>query len=171
MNAPQTHDASRRLGPGEYWFEDVAVGDHYDTGHIVVTESHIVGFAGLSGDLFDVHMDDEFARAQGFPARIAHGLLGLAMADGLKNRSSVRIMAVASLGWNWNFKGAIIAGDRIGVHVAVKAKRLTSKGDRGILTLGFTVRNQRGEIVQDGETALLTRLRPTDLDSKQLAAG
>ncbi|QCI64125.1 MaoC family dehydratase [Phreatobacter stygius] len=153
-------DATRLLGPGEYWFEDLRVGDHYTTGHIVITDAHIVGFAGLSGDFFDLHMDDEFARSQGFQARVAHGLLGLAMADGLKNRSSVRIMAVASLGWNWNFKGPILAGDRIGVTVEVKARRLTSKGDRGIATLGFTVTNQHGAVVQDGETALLTRLKP-----------
>jgi len=150
----------RPLGPGEYWFEDLREGDHYETGKIVMTDAHIVGFAGLSGDLFDVHMDDDFAREQGFAGRIAHGLLGLAMADGLKNRSSVRIMAVASLGWNWNFRGPILVGDRIGVTVTVKSKRLTSKGERGITMLGFIVTNQRGEVVQEGETALLTRLRP-----------
>jgi acyl dehydratase len=152
----------RRLKPGEYWFEDLILGDHYDTGHIVVTEAHIVGFAGLSGDFFDLHVDDEFARANGFPARVAHGLLGLAMADGLKNRSPVRIVVIASLGWNWSFKGPILAGDRIGVAVAVKAKRLNSKADRGILTLGFTVRNQRHEIVQEGEATLITPLKPVE---------
>lgn len=150
----------RLLEPGEYWFEDLAVGDHYRTGHIVVTDAHIIGFAGLSGDFFDLHMDDEFARAQGFEGRVAHGLLGLALADGLKNRSSVRIMAVASMGWNWNFKGPILAGDRIGVEVRVKALRLTAKGGRGLTTLHFSVTNQHGVVVQDGETGLLTRLRP-----------
>src|SRR3954447_4317937 len=92
-----TDETPRRLTPGEYRFEDLAIGDHYDTGHIVVTEAHIVGFAGLSGDFFDLHVDDEFARSQGFPARVAHGLLGLAMADGLKNRSPVRIIVTAAL--------------------------------------------------------------------------
>ena len=155
-----TSSSGRLLEPGEYWFEDLRDGDHYATGHIVITDAHIIGFAGLSGDFFDLHMDDAFAREQGFPGRVAHGLLGLAMADGLKNRSSVRIMAVASLGWTWAFKGPILVGDRIGVTVTVKAKRLTSKGDRGITTLGFAVANQDGRVVQDGETALLTRLRP-----------
>src|SRR4051812_13519420 len=93
----------RALAAGEYWFEDLAEGDHYETGRIVVTEAHIVSFAGLSGDFFDIHMDDEFARSQGFPGRIAHGLLGLALTDGLKNRAAVRVMAIASLGWAWKF--------------------------------------------------------------------
>ena len=152
-------DAPRRLEPGEYWFEDLVIGDHYDTGHIVVTEAHITGFAGLSGDFFDLHVDDEFARSHGFPARVAHGLLGLAMADGLKNRAPVRIVVTAALGWNWRFTAPIFAGDRIGVAVAVNAKRLNRSNDRGILTLGFTVRNQRGETVQEGETTLITPLK------------
>ena len=152
-------EAGRRLEPGDYWFEDLKAGDWYETGHLVVTEAHIVAFAGLSGDFFDIHMDDEFAREQGFPGRIAHGLLGLALTDGLKNRASVRIMAVASLGWSWKFTGPIFAGDRIGVKITVKEARLSSKG-QGIVTLHLEVAQQEGHVVQRGETALLTRLRP-----------
>jgi acyl dehydratase len=146
------------LVPGEYWFEDSREGDHFETGRIVVTDAHIVGFAGLSGDFFDVHMDDEFARSQGFPARVAHGLLGLALVDGLKNRSSVRLMAIASLGWNWRFRAPILAGDRIGAKVRVSGARLSSK-EQAILTLAFEVTKQDEMIVQDGETTLLMRRR------------
>jgi acyl dehydratase len=152
-------DAERQLQPGAYFFEDLKPGDWFETGHLVVTEAHIVAFAGLSGDFFDVHMDDEFAREQGFPGRIAHGLLGLALTDGLKNRASVRVMAIASLGWNWKFTGPIVAGDRIGVKIAVKETRLSSKG-QGIVTLHLEVTQQEGHVVQQGETTLLVRLRP-----------
>src|SRR6202000_333174 len=131
----------RALAAGEYWFEDLEPGDHYQTGALVVTEAHIVAFAGLSGDFFDIHMDDEFAREQGFPTRVAHGLLGLALADGLKNRGAVRLMAVASLGWDHRFKGPIFAGDRIRAEIAVAGKKLSSKG-QGIVTLGFQLTKQ-----------------------------
>ncbi|HUV69838.1 MAG TPA: MaoC/PaaZ C-terminal domain-containing protein [Terracidiphilus sp.] len=154
-------ESGRQLAPGNYWFEDLKAGDWFETGHLVVTEAHIVAFAGLSGDFFDIHMDDEFARAQGFAGRIAHGLLGLALTDGLKNRASVRIMAIASLGWNWRFTGPIFAGDRIGVKVAVKEARLSSKG-QGIVTLHLKVTQQEGRVVQEGETTLLTRLCPAE---------
>ena len=150
----------RALPPGDYWFEDLAPGDWFETGRIIVTEAHIVAFAGLSGDFFDVHMDDEFARAQGFPSRIAHGLLGLALVDGLKNRAPVRIMAAASLGWKWKFTHAILVGDRIGAVIRVLEKRLSSKG-KGIVTLSLEVTRQDGNVVQRGETVLITRLRPT----------
>lgn len=152
-------DRGRRLAPGEHWFEDLEEGDHFRTGGIVVTEAHIVAFARLSGDLFDVHMDDDFARRHGFPARIAHGLLGLAMTDGLKNRASVKIMAIASLGWNWRFKGAILAGDRISATVTVSGKRVSSKG-KPLLTLAFFVTKQDGAEVQAGETTLLASNAP-----------
>jgi len=147
------------MTPGDYWFEDLRAGDWFETGHIVVTEAHIVAFAGLSGDFFDVHMDDEFARQQGFPGRIAHGLLVLAMTDGLKNRASVHIMAIASLGWTWRFTGAVVAGDRIGARITVAEARLTSKG-QGLVTLHLEVTQQESRVVQKGETTLLVRHRP-----------
>lgn len=150
------NEAGRCLSAGNYWFEDLQSGDWYETGHLVVTEAHIVAFAGLSGDFFDIHMDDEFAREQGFPARIAHGLLGLALTDGLKNRASVRLMAIASLGWNWRFTGPIFAGDRIGAKITVKEIRLSSKG-QGLATLHLEVKQQEGRVVQQGETTLMMR--------------
>lgn len=154
-----TTENGRHLPPGDYWFDDLQQGDWFETGRIVVTEAHIVNFAGLSGDFFDVHMDDEFAREQGFPARIAHGLLGLALTDGLKNRASVRLMVTASLGWNWRFTGPILAGDRIGAKITVQEKHLSSKG-QPILTLHLEVTQQEGKVVQKGETTLLARSKP-----------
>src|SRR3546814_2299015 len=76
---------------------DVRIGLEYLTPGFVVTEAHIVNFAGISGDFFDVHMDDQFAQSVGFPTRVAHGLLCLSLVDGLKNRSEILFDAVASL--------------------------------------------------------------------------
>jgi 3-hydroxybutyryl-CoA dehydratase len=148
------------MNPGLNWYEDCAVGDSFTTGGIVVTESLIQGFAGISGDHFDLHVDDEFARGLGFTGRVAHGILGLALTDGLKNRAEYRFRAVASLGWNWKFTGAILVGDRIQAVVSVQAKRETKRPDRGILTLAFEVKNQRGEVVQQGTNDLLVLRRP-----------
>lgn len=156
MNTPN----SSPLPAGKYYYSDLSVGAYFRTGRIVVTETHIVNFAGISGDFFDVHMDDGFAREQGFPARIAHGLLGLCLIDGLKNRADVQLQAVASLGWKeWSFKAPIIAGDSIGAEISVKSMRMTSKGDRGIVELNFEVTNQNGTTVQSGTNALLMRIQ------------
>jgi acyl dehydratase len=148
------------MNPGLNWYEDCAVGDALTTGGIVVTEGLIQAFAGLSGDFFDLHVDDDFARRLGFPGRVAHGILGLALTDGLKNRAESRFRAVASLGWNWRFAGPILVGDRIHAEVTVQGKRETRRTDRGILTLAFKVKNQNGDIVQEGTNDLMVERRP-----------
>jgi acyl dehydratase len=148
------------MNPGLNWYEDCAVGDAFKTGGIVVTEGLIQGFAGISGDFFDLHVDDEFARRLGYPGRVAHGILGLALTDGLKNRADHRFRAVASLGWNWKFTAPVFVGDRIQAEVTVAGKRETKRPDRGILTLAFKVKNQRGELVQEGTNELMVLRRP-----------
>jgi acyl dehydratase len=41
----------------------------------------------------------------------------------------------------------------------VADKRLTQRGDRGILTLALEVRNGQGEVLQDGTNLLMVRTR------------
>ncbi|HEV3051050.1 MAG TPA: hypothetical protein VGX50_12120, partial [Longimicrobium sp.] len=82
-----------------------------------------------------------------------------ALADGLKNRSSVRLAAIVSLGWRWNFTGPILAGDRISATIRVISKRTTRRPERGLVTLYFDLRNQRGETVQHGENDMMVHRR------------
>jgi 3-hydroxybutyryl-CoA dehydratase len=152
--------ARSELPAGEYSYDDLDVGQGFTTAGVTVTEAHVVGFAGISGDLFDVHMDDEFAREQGFPGRIAHGLLGLALADGLKTRCPVRLQGVATLSWTLQFRAPLLIGDRIHARIDVRAKRPTRRQDRGIVTLAMSILNQAGTVVQENETQLLMRRTP-----------
>lgn len=144
------------LVPGFYGAADIALGAHYATGRITVTEAHVAAFCGLSGDFFDIHVDDEFARSHGFERRVAHGLLGLSMFDGLKNRAKVTFAAIASMGWTCRFRKPILIGDTIQGHVSVAAIEPHPKRENSSkLTLAFRLVNQRGDCVQDGETMLL----------------
>lgn len=155
MSAIESMPEGRKLPPGEYGYDDVSPGDWYETAGVTVTEAHIVGFAGISGDLFDVHMDDEFARQAGFPGRIAHGLLGLSLADGLKTRCNVRLRGIATLSWNWTFRAPLLIGDRMSVRIAIAAARPTKRPERGLVTLAMKVLKQTGEVVQEGESLLM----------------
>lgn len=143
-------------------FEQIEPGLAFETGGITVTEGHITGFAGLTGDFYDIHMDDEYARALGYPGRVAHGLLGLALTDGLKNRAPVRFAAIVSLNWRWSFTGPILVGDRIAARITVLSKRPTKNPARGIVTLGFELLNQKGEVVQKGENDLMVHTSKVD---------
>ena len=147
-------------GADRQYFEDVQVGDEYLSPGRTVTEADIVAFAGLSGDYNVLHTDAEFMRASIFGERIAHGLLGLAIQSGLGMRAMPRPFAtLAFLGLRWRFKAPIKIGDTIKVRIRVTDKRETSKPDRGIVILQRTVLNQRGEIVQEGDTDLMVERR------------
>lgn len=143
------------LAPGRHGFDAVTVGDVIETKRRKVLVDDIDAFAALSGDRFEIHMDDEAANRHGFPGRVAHGLLVLSMVDGLKNQADAQFRAIASLGWHWSFRRPVFVGDEIAVRIEVIEKRTVSKPDRGILTLSFNVTNQNGEIVQDGTNLLL----------------
>jgi len=86
-------------------------------------------------------------------------LLGLALADGLKNRAQTVLAGIVSLGWRWKFIGVILPGDRISATIRVVGKRTTRHADRGIVTLAFDLRNQRGMTVQEGENDLMVHRR------------
>jgi acyl dehydratase len=150
------------IDPSLLRFEQIEPGLSYETGGITVTEGHILGFAGLTGGFYDIHMDDEYARGLGYPGRVAHGLLGLALCDGLKNRASVRFAAIVSLNWRWSFTGPILAGDRIAARITVLSKRTTRNPARGIVTLGFELRNQKDDVVQKGENDLMVHTLQVD---------
>jgi acyl dehydratase len=67
--------------------------------------------------------------------------------------------AVAFTGLKWRFKSPIKIGDTIHVKARVTGKRDTEKPDRGVVVLGRTVLNQRGEVVQEGETEVMVERR------------
>jgi acyl dehydratase len=142
------------------YFEEIQVGEEFLSPGRTITEADIVIFAGLSGDYNVLHTDAEFMKKSIFGERIAHGLLGLAIQSGLLTRGMRPFATLAFLGLRWKFKGPIKIGDTITVRARVIDKRETSKPDRGILTLRREVLNQRGEVVQEGETDVMVERRP-----------
>jgi acyl dehydratase len=145
-----------RMSEHRRYFDEIELDEEYESPGRTVTEADIVMFAGLSGDYNVLHTDAEFMRTSIFGERIAHGLLGLAIQSGLGTRAMARPFAtIAFLGLRWRFKGPIKIGDTIKVRIKVSDKRETSKPDRGIVVLQRSVTNQRGEVVQEGETEIM----------------
>jgi acyl dehydratase len=58
-------------------FEDVSPGEELPAAERVVTREDVQAYAVASGDQNPLHLDDEAARAAGFPGIIAHGMLTL----------------------------------------------------------------------------------------------
>lgn len=145
----------RLLPAGRYGLEALAPGDRVETAARLVDAALIDAFAAMSGDHFEIHVSEEAARRHGFAGRVAHGLLVLSVVDGLKNQAPAQFDAIASLGWDWSFAAPVIAGDTIRAEITVTGLRPTSDGRRGIASLAFDVRNQRGETVQRGVNRLM----------------
>lgn len=141
------------------YYEDFEVGQEIVTRGITVTEAHVVGFAGLSGDFNPLHTDETAAAKTPFGTRVAHGQLGMILAAGLVNQTGVHTgTTLALLGYReWKFQKPIKFGDTIRVRVTIEDKRETSKVDRGILFRKIEILNQKDEVVQTGYADLMVK--------------
>jgi len=141
------------------FFDEIALGEEYESPGRTVTESDIVMFAGLSGDYNVLHTDAEFMKQSIFGERIAHGLLGLAIQSGLFSRATQAYATLAFVGLRWKFKAPVKIGDTIRLRAKVIARKDLSEPGRGLVTLQRTLLNQRDEVVQQGETDLIVEKR------------
>lgn len=147
--------------PRGMYFEDFVIGKQYATPRRTVTSTDIVNFACLSGDHNAPHIDHEFCKTQPYGEPIAHGPLVLAIAGGLQCLSGVNDgTIVAMLGVdNWRMHLPVKHGDTIHVVFTPTEKKLTSKGNQGVVTMDRKIVNQRGEVVQSMVTILMYKCR------------
>jgi acyl dehydratase len=148
----------------ERTWESFAVGDRVVSAGLTVTETHVVNWSSLTGDWVPLHTDAEYAAATPFGERIAHGPLTLALALGLVTQTGAfGDSVVAWLGLDEvRLPAPVRFGDTIHAEVDVLESRPTKKPDRGLTVLGYTVCNQRGEVVMTFRSSFLLRTRDGD---------
>ena len=94
------------------YLSEFTVGEKFTTLSRTVTETDVVLFAGITGDMNPIHTDRSYADSLPFHSRIAHGLLGAGIATGLWGRMGlVDGSAIAALSTEWKFVGAIKLDD------------------------------------------------------------
>ena len=141
------------------YFDDVEVGQEWESGGRTVTEADIVNFAGLSGDFNPIHVDHVFARSTPFRRPIAHGLLGLAIASGLGlHFPPMRTLALLCIR-EWQFKEPIFVGDTVHLRCSVLEKIPRANGRRGMISWRRQLINQAGKVVQEGISQTLVEGR------------
>jgi acyl dehydratase len=146
------------------YFDDVAVGQEWESQGRTLTEADIVNFAGLSGDFNPIHVDHEFAKNTPFRRPIAHGLLGIALGSGLGLYSPpMRTMAFMSIK-EWHFREPIFIGDTIRMKTKVLEREARSRGRRGVVTWQRQIVNQEGRVVQEGVTVTMVEGRGVGKD-------
>ncbi len=141
-------------------FDDLTVGDEWESPRRTLTQAEIVLFAGLSGDFNPIHVDHHAAEHGPFGRPVAHGLLGLAIASGLFSQAP-RLDTLAFLAiLEWKFHQPLFPGDTIHGVSRVEALEPSGGGRRGIVTWHRKVFNQDDRLVQEGRTQTLVRARP-----------
>ena len=114
-----------------------------------VTETDVVLFAGITGDLNPAHIDDVWAQASRFGGRIAHGMLSASFI------STVLAMKLPGpgtiyLSQSLRFTGPVKIGDTVTARVEV-AEVMPKRRIR----LTTTVRTHDGTQVIEGEAVVL----------------
>ena len=141
------------------FFDDVEVGQEWESLGRTITQADLVNFAGLSGDFNPIHMDHEFAKTTPFRRPIAHGLLVFAVGSGLGLFAPpMRTLALLSVR-EWHFRGPIFVGDTIRLRTRVLEKEVRGRGRRGVVTWQRQVVNQEGQVVQEGVSETLVEGR------------
>ena len=144
-----------------YYFDEFSLGDTAVSRGRTITEADIVNFAGLSGDFSQIHTNAEFARQSGFGQRIAHGLLGAAVASGLLAQLGLiegTVMAFRQL--TWKFSLPIFIADTIHVRTTVSELKAVGRLGGGLVTFDLEMINQENRVVQSGKWVVLIAARP-----------
>ena len=149
---------------GNHWFEDFEVGQRFVSQGMTFTEASIIDFASRY-DPQRFHIDIKAAAETHFGGIIASGFQTLAQSFrmffdlGVLRESGIGAPGIEELSWT----APVRPGDTVHTVVEVLEIRSSrSKTDRGIVRLGYTVRNHRGEVVMTMTVPQIVSRRPAD---------
>jgi 3-hydroxybutyryl-CoA dehydratase len=141
------------------FFDDVEVGQEWESLGRTITQADIVHFAGLSGDFNPIHIDHHFAANTPFRQPIAHGLLVFSVGSGLAVYSPpMRTLAFLAIR-EWHFRGPVFIDDTVRMLSKVVNKEVRGRGRRGEITWQRQIVNQERKVVQEGVTVTLVEGR------------
>ena len=144
------------------YFDDFKPGDRFPTAPLLVSEALVVEF-GRFYDPQPFHVDAQAAKDTIYGGLIASGLQTIAITFKLFLETGV--LAASSLGSpgldDIRWKAPVRPGDTVHVVAEVlEARPSTSKPDRGVVRMLYTMLNQRGEAVMTMIGNQLLRRRP-----------
>lgn len=152
-------------------FEDLAVGETIDLGRVTVSKQMIISYAE-EFDPFPFHLDEAAAKASLLGGLASSGWQTAALS--LKMLGDAFLTKVASMGGlgfsNLKWKKPVMVGDTIGGTATIAGlRRSRSHPERGIVTIDFDMRNQKGEQVMTMTLANLIELRDPTVPMSEAA--
>ena len=139
------HDSFVRTCP----YNEIEIGDSFSVSK-QVSQADVVNFAGIVGDFNPIHVNPQYAAKTRFGRNLAHGMLTASFIStciccGLPGNNALY------LSQNLKFVKPVYIGDTVTASVEVTEK----KDKHQILILKTTVENQDGEIVIEGQAAVM----------------
>jgi acyl dehydratase len=130
-----------------------------------VTEADLVAYTNFTGELSPAYLNEVFARSGRFGARIAPPMwtFCVGFGDYLRDLLSVSMPSsgfAGHLGDSWRYLGPVYVGDTLRTrHRPMSFKPSKSRPGMAVVEFALEIVNQRNEIVQDGQVAMMMTSR------------
>ena len=128
-----------------------AIGDTADFAK-TVSEYDVYAFAGIVGDFYGVHLNEEYAKTTRFKTRIAQGTLSVGFLSTVMGHMAAKAPNPGAVSYRYDitFKAPVFFGDTVTARLVLREK--DDEGNTCIFTA--TVTKQDGTVVASGDTYL-----------------
>ena len=128
-----------------------ALGDHAEFAK-TVTDFDVYGFAGIVGDFYGVHVNEEYAKTTRFERRIAQGALSVGFLATVMGYMAAKAPNPGAVSYRYDitFNAPVYIGDTVTARLALAEK----DEERNTCVFAATVTNQKGTVVASGKTYL-----------------
>jgi len=117
-----------------------------------ISEADVYAFAGITGDFYGVHVNEEFAKQTRYGTRIAHGALLVGFISTVMGKIAAKIPPPGGVSYRYDvkFTAPVKFGDTVTTELTIIEKNI----DRKEIISQIISTNQRGEKVLEGKTTL-----------------
>jgi 3-hydroxybutyryl-CoA dehydratase len=128
-----------------------AVGDHAEFAK-TVTDFDVYGFAGIVGDFYGVHVNEEYAKTTRFERRIAQGALSVGFLATVMGYMAAKAPNPGAVSYRYDitFTAPVYIGDTVTAKLVLERK----DEERNTCVFTATCTNQAGKVVAQGQTYL-----------------
>ncbi len=127
------------------------IGDSSDFSK-TVSEYDVYGFAGIVGDFYGVHLNEEYAKTTQFGKRIAQGALSVGFLATVMGHMAAKAPAPGAVSYRYDitFKAPVFIGET----VTARLELIEKQEEHNTCVFEATVKNQDGLVVAQGKTYL-----------------
>jgi 3-hydroxybutyryl-CoA dehydratase len=117
-----------------------------------ISEADVYAFAGITGDFYGVHVNEEFAKKTRYGTRIAHGALLVGFISTVMGKIAEKIPPPGGVSYRYDVKfvAPVKFGDTITTELTIMEKNL----EKSEIISQIRSTNQRDEKVLEGKTVL-----------------